>query len=210
MKQFNLLGIITFTVFFCLFFKPVHAANIHKYAICDKCGLCVDVLDDTKTTSPKIQIRMKGYTETWPSCMKCLYPDIVTNDSNKLHGDYESLRLLPDPKNPDHTIPYPTKPGRFYTGLGCLTTNLNDFTEPGAAASLATPLLNIVSSVGGAIAFLYLLYGAFLIVTSGGNSQQITSGKQTISGSIIGIIFALSAVFLINLIGKEILRIPGF
>ena len=183
------------------------SALTNRYATCDQCGLCADITDDSNPSS--IQFNIKVSSQAWGECMKCLYPSISVSDPTQ-YGNFESLKMVADPDNNANMIPNPPSKGRFYTGIGCFTTNLADFTEEGAAAALTKPILNVLLSVAGGIAFLYLLYGAFLVVTSRGDPEQLSQGKRTIVGSIIGVVFAMSAVFLVNLIAGGILKIPGF
>lgn len=94
--------------------------------------------------------------------------------------------------------------------IGCINTSLDSFTNPLAAGSVTQKLLNIVFSIAGGIAFLYLLYGSFLVLTSQSDPEKLNQGKRVIYGAIIGVIFAFSAVFIVNMIASNVLKIPGF
>jgi len=61
----------------------------------------------------------------------------------------------------------------------------------------------------GGIAFLLMLYGGFLILSSSGNQEKIKAGQETITSAIAGLIFAIFSLFLLQLIGVDILQIPG-
>ncbi len=167
------------------------SVSAQRYAVCDECGLCA--------TNPSNITALPG---NWKQCAACLYPTVDGNHPETL----DTLKIDETTNSPI----LPAQPGRFYSAIGCITTTLSDFTQPGAAASLTRPLLNVLLSIGGAIAFLYLLYGGFLIVTSRGDAEQLNLGRRTIYGAIIGIVFALSSVFLVNLLASGVLKIPGF
>ncbi len=95
--------------------------------------------------------------------------------------------------------------------IGCLRTNLaGGFTERGAAAGVVQTLLNLIFSAVGGIAFLYLLYGAFLVLTSQADPERLNQGKRVVYGAVIGLIFTITSVFLINFIASGVLKIPGF
>jgi len=98
----------------------------------------------------------------------------------------------------------------MYTMIGCIKTNLNDFTQEGAASSVVQKLLDFLFSIAGGIAFLYLLYGSYLVMTSKADPTKLQQGKRVILGAIIGVVFAVGAVFIINLLASGILKIPGF
>lgn len=94
--------------------------------------------------------------------------------------------------------------------IGCLSTDINDFTGEGAAANIVNFLLNkLVFPLAGGIALLFLIYGAFLLLTSQSEPEKLNQGKRVVMGSIIGIIFVLFTVFIVNIIAG-VLKIPGF
>lgn len=207
MKQRLLYLFVIMVLFFSTLPKQTNAALTNRYATCDQCGLCADITDDTPG-SMVYTIKGSFPSQSWPSCVKCLY-DLTADPAT--FNDFETLKMVPDPENNANMLPNPPKKGRFFTGLGCFSTDLSEgFRSEGAASALTRPLLNVLLSLAGGIAFLYLLYGSFLIVTSHGDPEQLNRGKRTLIGSIVGVVFAMSAVFLINLIANGILRIPGF
>lgn len=202
---------------FTLYPKQVSAVNNFRYAVCDQCGLCAKVHDDTTGAFDSWSFEVTALpSQGWTDCVKCLYPDIAEDKAAVGYGIaddtnlawFETLKIAETPGE-EGRAPQP-KGGRFYSGIGCLMTSLDGFTEQGAAAALTRPLMNVLLSLGGGIAFLYLLYGAFLVITARGDPEQLSAGKRTIYGAIVGIVFAMSSVFLINLIAGGILKIPGF
>lgn len=169
-----------------LFLVPVLAFSQERYAACDLCGFC-------PPNNPP---------SNWPDCVQCIYPSANPLDPNTK----DTLRIADQINN------YPPTPatGKHYTIIGCFNTNLPDFRNPGAAASVSQGLLKLVFGVVGGIAFLYLMYGAFVVLTSQSEPDRLRHGKQIIFGSIIGLIFSLFSLFLVNLIASQILKIPGF
>ena len=155
-----------------------------RFAACDLCGYC--------PPNPPPQ--------SWSSCQKCLYPDINPDPAGQ-----ESLAV-----DPETNSLIAGAPGRMYTFLGCITTGSGGFTEEGGAGGVIQSLLRVIFSTVGGIAFLYLLYGSFIVATSQNDPEKINYGKRVISGAIIGLIFSLSSVFIINLIANQVLKIPGF
>lgn len=91
--------------------------------------------------------------------------------------------------------------GKYYTVLGCFSTTPGDYVQK---------ILSIVFSVAGGIAFLTVLGGSIMVLTSSGNPEKLKEGKDMISNSLIGILIILFAVFILRLIGLDILKIPGF
>lgn len=87
------------------------------------------------------------------------------------------------------------------SGLGCIPTTFIELTTWVLARALG---------VGGGIAFLLMISGAIRILTSAGDPQNIKNGTETIFSAIQGLIFIIFSLFLLKLIGVDILQIPGF
>ncbi|MBI2036288.1 hypothetical protein HYT17_01550 [Candidatus Microgenomates bacterium] len=65
-----------------------------------------------------------------------------------------------------------------------------------------------VSLVGG-IALLFIIYGGYVLMTSSGDPNRLRIGKEYITYSIVGLVLAILAVVILNVIGTDILKIPG-
>ncbi len=92
-------------------------------------------------------------------------------------------------------------PGHVETGVGCVHTNPPD---------LAAGVIDLSIKIGGATAFLFLLMGAFRLVTSGGNPEAITHAKETMTSAIIGLLFIVFSVIILRTIGVQVLGLPGW
>jgi hypothetical protein len=154
-----------------------------RYAACDLCGYC--------PPNPAPQ--------SWSACQKCIYPNI-----NPDPAAMDSLKV-----DPETNLPTAPVLGRQYTFLGCIKNN-EGFGNEGAIGGVVQTILNIIFSLSGGIAFLYLLYGSFIVVTSQANPERLNYGKRVIYGAIAGLIFTLGSVFLVQFSASGILKIPGF
>lgn len=65
---------------------------------------------------------------------------------------------------------------------------------------LALNIVEILIVITGYIAFFFLLYGGFQFLTGGSNPSQTESARKTILNAIIGLVIALGAVGITNLI----------
>lgn len=88
-----------------------------------------------------------------------------------------------------------------WTAIGCIPTN------PTAFISI---LLGFGVGIAGGIAFLLILLGGFQILTSTGNPEQLQAGRELVSSAVSGLLLIIFSVFLLKLIGVNILGIPGF
>lgn len=64
--------------------------------------------------------------------------------------------------------------------------------------------------IGGGIAFVLILVAIFQIMTSQGNPERLKAGQELLVSAISGLILLIFSVFILQLIGVEILQIPGF
>ena len=168
------------SVFFLLFAGVVSA----QYATCDLCGYC----PPAKAPS------------NWEICRQCIYPSAPSNPESK-------VTLLVDSTTGQAPTP---QPGRQYTLVGCLSTNVSSFAQEGAASSVVQSLLSILFSVAGGIAFLYILYGGIVTLTSRGNIERLNHGRRLLYGAIAGLIFCFLSLFIIQLLAVQVFQIPGF
>jgi len=73
---------------------------------------------------------------------------------------------------------------------------------------LVNQILQIAIGVAGGVAFLMLVYGAFRMTFSQGNPEAIQDAREIITGAIIGLLLIVFSVFLLRLIGINILGLP--
>lgn len=101
----------------------------------------------------------------------------------------------------DPTDTDPDPPTGTYTAIGCIPT------EPQAFVSV---FIKWAISVGGGIAFLLIIYGAFTVITAAGEPEKLKAGQETITSAITGILFIIFAIFLLRFISIDLFKIPGF
>lgn len=90
----------------------------------------------------------------------------------------------------------------IFTALGCIP--IKDPTR------FVAWLLGFAIGIGGGIAILLIIFGAFQVMTSSGNPENLKKGNEMITSAIGGLIFIIFSVFLLKLIGVDILKLPGF
>lgn len=92
-------------------------------------------------------------------------------------------------------------PGGIETALGCIPTK-------NTSAFIAW-FLGWAIGIAGGIAFLLILAAGFIIMTASGKPEQLQHGRELLTAAISGLILIIFSVFLLQLIGVEILKIPG-
>lgn len=103
---------------------------------------------------------------------------------------------LNDPTNPN---PHPG----IATAIGCIHTNPVQFVKD---------FMTFLIAIGGGFAFLLMLLGAFEMLTSAGNPESLNNGRSRLTNAVIGLLFVIFAVLLMQIIGVDILfkGLPGF
>ncbi len=89
----------------------------------------------------------------------------------------------------------------IWTSIGCITTDPKQFIPR---------LLEFATGIAGGIAFLLIIFGGFGIMTSSGNPEKLNAGKELVSSAIAGLLLIIFSLFILQLIGYNILGIPGF
>jgi hypothetical protein len=180
------------------------SANI---ANCDSCGFCQDtakllkeIWENDKKSETTIVKEWHRWVASWKKCRDCLYLDFSSmpldpyenaiSPTPPLVDEYYTLKGLPTPD-----------PESYYTMIGCISTNPGKFTKQ---------ITDFFFRIVGAIAFLFLLYGAGVVATSQSDPEKLNHGKRIIYGAIVGLIFVLLSTFIFNFIAANILKIPGF
>lgn len=87
------------------------------------------------------------------------------------------------------------------TAIGCVPTDFNNFIPS---------LLTFAYIIGGTIALIMMVIGAFQMITSGGNPESIKKGREQFIAAASGLVFIVLSTALLRIIGIDILGIPGF
>lgn len=178
---------------------PAATGSSVRYVTCDACGLCPKIVNGK---SPSCTVDF--VPEDWKNCAKCLYPNLYPSGSTPDPDDCATLLI----DNTTNLAKNQVKAGRQFTGLGCVTSGTGVGFQDGAP-SVVQAMLNVIFGLSGGIAFIYLMYGGFIYMTSQADPEQLNYGRRLITGAIVGLIITFGSVFLVNLIGSGILKIPG-
>jgi len=90
---------------------------------------------------------------------------------------------------------------KIYTSLGCIPLNIKAFIQE--------TLFPLLLGIAGFIALLCIVYSAFQIQTSSGNVEKVKKAQELLTSCIMGLMLIIFSVFILRLIGINILRIPG-
>lgn len=91
---------------------------------------------------------------------------------------------------------------------GCIQTAIGNICP--TPEKLFEKFFSIGIGIAGGIAFLLIVFGGFQIITSAGNPEKLNEGKEAVSSAIAGLLMIIFSVFLLRIIGVNILGLPGF
>jgi hypothetical protein len=90
---------------------------------------------------------------------------------------------------------------RIWTSVGCLDTD---------AGPLVASLVTLGLRIGGGAALLVIIIGGFILTTSQGDPKKTGEAKEMITSAVVGLLFIIFSVTILQFVGVNILRIPGF
>jgi hypothetical protein len=91
------------------------------------------------------------------------------------------------------------------TAIGCVPV-----LGPNGQTDFLSFILKWAVGVGGGIAFLLILYGGFMVMSSGGNPERLKAGQELLTSAISGLILLIFSVFILKFIGIDILGLDAF
>lgn len=89
----------------------------------------------------------------------------------------------------------------IWTAIGCIPSN---------PQSIIQTIIVIGLALGGGIVLIMILAGSFMLSVSQGDPNKTKEAKEMITSAIIGLLFVIFSVTILQFIGVSILHIPGF
>lgn len=87
------------------------------------------------------------------------------------------------------------------TAIGCVPTQPEKLIEG---------LMKFFIGAGGGIALLLMIFGAIEMMTSQGNPEGLKAGRERFTSAVIGLLFIIFSITLLQIIGVDILQLPDF
>lgn len=188
MKGIFFVLMIFFMLVLMLFTAPgVQAQTI---ASCDQCGACQGA-----TTLPG------NYTQ----CAKCLYPNApVRNGATDTYPMYDpamDAATIATHFPATSSLRVPPLITRRYTAVGCIETTAGGFTNA---------FLGLLNALITGLGFLGLIYGGVQMMLARGDKYKLQEGRNYVYASIATVLIVNLAVYIVKIVGKDILKIPYF
>jgi len=116
--------------------------------------------------------------------------------------DFNISRLCQAIKNPsERTECISCSSHGFWTALGCFDFSLSKIIQE--------KVFGLGIGLAGIFALLCIIYSAFQLQISQGNPEKIKKAQELLTSCIMGLMLIIFSVFILRLIGVDILKIPG-
>ena len=117
----------------------------------------------------------------------------------------------PNAPTSNPTLPPPPLPPCQQWVHGQCVSFLSTFGSiPTSPSGFIKVLFDILLSVSGGIALLLIIKSGYQLMTSQGKPEQMQAGRDQIIAAIVGLVFLIFSFVVLQLIGYDILHIPGF
>jgi len=91
--------------------------------------------------------------------------------------------------------------GGIWTAVGCI---------PQDKDGIISTIMEIGLTLSGAVVLVMILIGSFMLSTSQGDPKKTQEAKEMITSAIIGLLFVIFSITILQFIGVSIFNIPGF
>jgi len=153
-------------------------------------SFCVEITDEVQRKSCE---RCIANTWFWNRA-GCTEKSISSLHSRKLCANIEGATE----KNSCNQCVYS---GSFWTAIGCIEPNLSSFIEK--------KLFGMGLGLVGTVALGCIMYAGFLLQTSTGDPEKVKKAQELMTSCITGLIIIIFSIFILRIIGVDILRLPG-
>ncbi len=99
---------------------------------------------------------------------------------------------------------YTYLPMRYDAGGQCTVVAVDFGKNPEQFLLLGVAIVSALTTIAGAVAFVYILYGGFQYVVSQGEPDNTKKALETIRNAVIGLVIAASATVIVSFVGNRL------
>lgn len=161
-------------------------------------NVCVEDKIGSRTTGQSQNcISLVFYPGTPPGDTKCTQ----ANSGTALFQQPDSKDSVPDTLPPCAEDLVNGKCPSINSAIGNIPTNPAKFVQF---------IYSVVLGLAGGIALVLIIIAGYKTMTSGGNPEATKSANEGLTSAVIGLLFIIFAFVILQIVGVDILRIPGF
>jgi hypothetical protein len=159
-------------------------------------------LPDHDNGSESTEASRKTYTQSPVASIQCSDDEEQCNENlNTVYGYELCSQQIKEGTAEFEACQNCFQTGGVWTAVGCIPSN---------PESVIKTVITIGLAVGGGIVLVMILAGSFMLSVSQGDPNKTKEAKEIITSAIIGLLFVIFSVTILQFVGVEILHIPGF
>ena len=133
----------------------------------------------------------------------------VDNESETKVGELTKNEALSTEDEAD--LPPPPPPCATLGPLGeCLAVDTAVGQINTSPEGFIKSIFSLILGLSGGLALLLIIYSGFQLVTSRGIPEKLEGAREQLVSAIIGLVFIILSLAILQIIGVDILKIPGF
>jgi len=140
-----------------------------------------------------------------PKMSSCPYGTVTCPSVNQCCSSASECPAPPSSTSINCTPTGGTTNSGINTAIGCVPV-LSDST----GTAFMGFVLKWALGIGGGIAFLLILYGGFMVMTSAGNPERLKAGQELLTSAISGLLLLIFSIVVLKFIGIDILQLGLF
>lgn len=109
-----------------------------------------------------------------------------------------------------HSFPKFESPCLDVKDKQCKVISFGIFNIPTDAPGLISKLLQIMLAISGIVALIFIIVSGYRFMLSQGNPEAVQEARESLTSAIVGLLFIIFALVILQLITVNILHIPGF
>lgn len=209
--------LLFFAIIFFSFFlwpKVVHAETCGYPSFCNTSARPTTNTNDPNPGDPcTIPGVTDGYSYQYGSGT-CLF-DFNNNDKCAVRCGFLGTGFCCDPKDKSHVPPpRPTglqpPPCKTMQNGQCVTVDTAIGPIQTNVAGLVKNVFSILLGLSGGTAILLIIAAGYQMITSQGNPEKVKEARERLTAAVVGLLFIIFSVAILQIIGVDILNIPGF
>jgi hypothetical protein len=165
-----------------------------------------DAKDGFKTLCMTTSLIFLGFTSAGLNCDYKLTGLTVSLLSPQNPGGYIQSNQPGVPQAYATPLP-PTGPCNRDQKQSCPTAFGDISTDP---TGFIKSLFGIILSLAGGIAIILIMISGYRLMASQGNPEKVQAAREQLTSAIVGLLFIIFSVTILQIIGVDILHIPGF
>lgn len=166
-------------------------------------------------------LSQKSFAAGLPNGSTCSQDkDCQSNYCATSYSEVVALSVCEDPNDPANPKPTPSPtptptvappaPCNKDSQGNCVSVNTGFGEIPISITAVISTVFAILLSLSGGIILIIIVFSGYRLMTSQGDPEKIKGARETLTSAIIGLLFVIFSVTILQVIGVDILHIPGF